>query len=65
MLQEPERKDGCLKGNDLEMEGSLMLCQCCVCRKMLDSKPGPLNEISHGLCTECYESQMKELQDGE
>jgi hypothetical protein len=49
------------KENNDSVEGSLMYVQCCVCKKFMDSKPGPLGAISHGLCPECYALQIAEL----
>lgn len=42
-------------------DGSLMYVVCSKCREFLDSKPGNLNSVSHGLCKKCFDEQMREL----
>ncbi|MBA4387055.1 MAG: hypothetical protein C0404_03680 [Verrucomicrobia bacterium] len=44
-------------------DGSLMYVVCSKCREFLDSKPGNLNSVSHGLCRKCFEEEMKLLAD--
>ncbi len=46
------------KADDL---GELMYVKCAYCGKWLDVKPGHLNEVSHSLCKDCLEKQMREL----
>jgi len=40
----------------------LMYVKCASCGKWLDVKPGRMNSISHGLCPECYRSEMDKLE---
>lgn len=46
------------------MTASLMYVVCCVCGDVIESKPGPLDGISHGYCEGycegCYEEAIKD-----
>jgi hypothetical protein len=44
------------------LNGGLMYVFCCKCRTPIDSKPGKLNSISHGLCPECFKNEMDEME---
>ncbi|HBA86259.1 MAG TPA: hypothetical protein DCZ95_19425 [Verrucomicrobia bacterium] len=43
--------------------GELMYVKCAYCGKWMDVKPGQMNQITHTLCKDCLEKQMKELED--
>lgn len=42
----------------------LMYVKCSGCGKWMDVKPGHINSISHSLCPECYEEEMRKLDAG-
>lgn len=39
----------------------LMYVVCCACREFLDVKPGPMGQITHGYCPDCYSDAIKQL----
>jgi len=40
---------------------SLMYVRCASCGRWLDVKPGRLEHVSHGLCEECFRTEMAKL----
>ena len=42
-------------------EPGLMYVVCAKCKTWIDSKPGRVNVISHGLCQSCYEEAERQL----
>lgn len=46
---------------DSDPSPELMVVQCANCGKWMDVKPGQINVISHGLCKDCYEQEMRKL----
>lgn len=44
-----------------EESGELMYVKCAECGRWLDVKPGGMNKVSHTLCKECLEKQLREL----
>ena len=43
-------------------DGSLMYVVCSRCKEFLDTKPGNLGSLSHGLCRKCYEQTLAEVE---
>ena len=35
-----------------------MIRRCMDCKAFLGSKPGPADQVTHGLCDECFENRM-------
>lgn len=51
-----------LVGQSLPQSCALLRVTCCVCGKYLGSKDGRgVSGVSHGLCPECYEKQVAEI----
>ncbi len=42
-------------------EGSLMYVVCCRCKEFLDTKPGNLGSLTHGLCPKCFQEMIAEI----
>jgi len=40
--------------------GELMYIRCAWCGRWIDVKPGPMNQITHGMCEECQRHEMPE-----
>lgn len=47
--------------SDSDASAELMVVRCANCGKWMDVKPGRINYISHGLCEDCYETEMRKL----
>lgn len=41
--------------------GQLMYVKCSDCGSWMDVKPGGMNQVSHSLCSDCFQKQMKRL----
>lgn len=41
--------------------GELMYVRCSLCGEWMDSKPGRLNWVSHGLCPVCHDKEMARI----
>ncbi len=50
--------------SDSSDSAGLMYVRCAACGEWMDSKPGDVTQVSHGLCIPCYERQI-ELLDAE
>jgi len=38
-----------------------MKVECCMCNIDMGEKPGPEDQISHGLCPGCFQKTLKEI----
>ncbi len=45
-----------------EDNGELMYVRCSLCGEWLDSKPGRVNWISHGVCPVCYVKEVARIE---
>lgn len=45
-----------------EESGELMYVKCAYCGKWLDVKPGQINWVSHGICDECLQKELRKSQ---
>lgn len=48
--------------NNTDDHNALMSVQCAYCGLWIDSKPGPLNAISHGICEKCFKEHYTEVE---
>ena len=57
----PTSKSPRIKREASSTSGQLMYVKCSACGSWMDVKPGGMNQVSHGLCEDCFRNEMKKL----
>lgn len=56
-MDSTEQKSECIEG--------LMYVRCAACGEWMDVKPGSATAITHSLCTECFQTEMRRAESDE